>query len=122
LRARAEQGDARAQNGLGLRYYHGTWLRQDKVEAAQWFRKAAEQGHVKALFNLGVCHYKGEGVGADLVEAYKWFWLAERAGDKPAGTECLALAKLLTAAQVAEAQARAKLYRPKSPLSRPAKP
>ena len=112
LHARAEQGDVKAQNCLGLRYYHGTWMHQDKVEAAKWFRKAAEQGHVKAQFNLGVCHYKGDGVGVDLVEAYKWFWLAERTGDKPAGAECLALAKIMTAAQVAEAQARAKLYRP----------
>ena len=118
VRARAEQGDVKAQNCLGLRYYHGTWIRQDKVEAAKWFRKAAEQGHIKAQFNLGVCHFKGEGVAADLVEAYKWFWLAECAGDAPAGEQCVALAKLMTAAQVAEAQTRAKLYQPTLSASR----
>lgn len=121
LRARAEQGDVKAQNCLGLRYYHGTWIRQDKAEAAKWFRKAAEQGHVKAQFNLGLCLYKGDGVVADLVEAYKWFSLAERAGDVPSGEQCLALAKLMTAAQVAEAQARANLYQSKLLSSRTAK-
>jgi len=108
LRERAEQGEVKAQNSLGLRYYHGTWVRADKTAAAIWFRKAAEQGYLKAQFNLGLCYYKGEGVVADVIEAYKWFYLAGLAGDEPASAEHLKLAKVMTAEQVAEAQLRAK--------------
>ena len=117
LRERAEQGDVKAQNCLGLRFYRGTWVRGDKTEAAKWFRKAAEQGYLKAQFNLGLCYVKGEGVVADVVEAYKWFYLAGLAGDQPARTEYLKLAKVMTTEQVAEAQMRAKqCFQTKGPV------
>jgi len=51
--ARAEQGDADAQNNLGVRYATGEGVTQDKVEAAKWYRKAAEQGNAYAQCNLG---------------------------------------------------------------------
>lgn len=41
-RRRAEQGDARAQFGLGLMYDAGQGVPQDDSEAAKWYRKAAE--------------------------------------------------------------------------------
>ena len=45
LRKVAEQGDADAQYDLGLCYYSGDGVEQDKSEAVKWSRKAAEQGH-----------------------------------------------------------------------------
>jgi TPR repeat protein len=39
----AEQGDAEAQNNLGLMYYEGEGVSQDYMEAAKWYRLAAEQ-------------------------------------------------------------------------------
>ena len=48
LRALAEQGDAIAQNDLGVVYAAGLGVPQDDVEAVRWFRLAAEQGNVDA--------------------------------------------------------------------------
>ena len=42
-RKAAEQGDAKAQFNLALRYYKGEGVTQDYAEAAKWYRKAAEQ-------------------------------------------------------------------------------
>jgi TPR repeat protein len=48
----AEQGDAEAQFNLGSRYIFGMGVAQDKVKAAEWYRKAAEQGHEAAQKKL----------------------------------------------------------------------
>jgi len=72
-KAKAEKGDANAQNELGVCYYKGQGVAQDKVEAVKWYGKAAEQGDAKAQFNLGLCYVKGDGVAEDHVEAVKWF-------------------------------------------------
>ena len=50
----ADQGDARAQNYLGLMYYYGQGVQQDDQQAVQWYRKAAEQGDADAQYYLGV--------------------------------------------------------------------
>ncbi|HEY5139605.1 MAG TPA: hypothetical protein VIJ25_09880, partial [Methylococcales bacterium] len=41
LRIKAEQGDAKAQNDLGVMYANGDGVAQDDKQAAFWFRKAA---------------------------------------------------------------------------------
>ena len=41
---KAEQGDAEAQNVLGLMYSLGLGVPPDKHEAVKWYRRAAEQG------------------------------------------------------------------------------
>ena len=53
LRARAEQGDAEAQNNLGVMYATGEGVPEDDAEAVRWYRLAAEQGYAVAQFNLG---------------------------------------------------------------------
>ena len=52
-RKAAEQGNADAQNNLGLMYANGQGVKQDYQQAVQWFRKAAEQGDASAQINLG---------------------------------------------------------------------
>ena len=42
FRPLAEQGNARAQNRLGLMYDWGSGVPRDRAEAAKWYRKAAE--------------------------------------------------------------------------------
>ena len=44
----AEQGNADAQQALGLIYAKGDGVTQDNAEAVKWFRKAAEQGNGSA--------------------------------------------------------------------------
>lgn len=43
-RKAAEQGDATAQNNLGVMYTNGLGVGQDYAQAVEWYRKAAEQG------------------------------------------------------------------------------
>ena len=51
-KAKAEAGDAIAQNKIGVMYDLGRGVLEDDKEAAKWYRKAAEQGHAEAQINL----------------------------------------------------------------------
>ena len=73
LKAKAEQGDAKAQCVIGDCYAYGEGVAKDEVEAVKWYRKTAEQGHAIAQFNLGIGYDNGTGVEKDEVEAVKWF-------------------------------------------------
>jgi TPR repeat protein len=84
LIAKAENGDANAQNNLAY-YYSGNQIiempvRQDFAEAAKWSRKAAEQGDAVGQCNLGAAYCNGKGVAKDSVEAVKWFRKAAEQG------------------------------------------
>ena len=76
----AKQGDADAQNNLGLMYVKGNGVPQDYYEAAKWFRKAAEQGHADAQNNLGFMYQNGEGVTQDYAKTVKWWLKAAEQG------------------------------------------
>ena len=80
LRKKAEQGDAKAQFNLGIAYFDGQGVPEDKKEALKWFRLAAEQGNAKAQYNLGVVYFDGQGVPKDSKEAVKWYRLAADQG------------------------------------------
>ena len=84
IASKAEQGDARAQNQLGVMYFNGAGVRQDKAEAAMWLRKAAEQGFESAQYNLGVMYFYGAGVRQDKAEAAMWFRKAAEQGNAEA--------------------------------------
>jgi hypothetical protein len=56
MRKSADQGYADAQNALGVRFYYGTGVTQDKAEGEKYLRKAAEQGHKQAEGNLCNCY------------------------------------------------------------------
>ena len=73
LRQRAEQGDAKAQNNLGLSYALGLGVPEDDREAVRWYRVAAEQGAAKAQYNLGAMYAQGTGVPQDYKEAVRWY-------------------------------------------------
>ena len=76
----AEQGDAEAQFNLGKMYDKGQGVRQDDVQAVQWYRRAAEQGYAKAQYNLGVMYANGEGVRQDYTQAVQWYRKAAEQG------------------------------------------
>lgn len=75
LRMAADQGDAGAQNNLGVLYMEGDGVKQGYKEAAKLFRKAAEQGIASAQANLGSCYAGGSGVPQSWGEAYFWWSL-----------------------------------------------
>jgi TPR repeat protein len=76
----AEQGNASAQNGIGVMYYHGRGVPQNYAEAVKWCRLAAEQGDASAQYNLGDRYRQGQGVTQDYAEAVKWYRLSAEQG------------------------------------------
>src|SRR5258706_7559974 len=79
--ARADQGDADAQYGLGLKYGAGSEEPDDHAQGAEWFRKAADQNHSLAQFNLGMMFATGRGMPRDEVAATSWFRKAAEGDD-----------------------------------------
>lgn len=107
-RKAAEQGHARAQNGLGVLYRDGLGVTKDSKQAARWFQASANNGYAYAMFNLGLAYRDGAGVARDDVEAYKWLLLSATVNfDEQAAFETNLLAKRMTPAQLEEARARA---------------
>ena len=53
-RLAAEQGDAGAQNNLGLMYYEGTGVLQDYIRSHMWLNISASQGHKNATKNRDI--------------------------------------------------------------------
>ena len=90
LRLAAEDGVARAQFSLGLRYENGTGVAKDPVQALHWFRQAAEQGYDEAQYMLGCCYNGEDGFAKDPIEAAKWWEKAAAQGYADA-QHCLAL-------------------------------
>ena len=80
----AEFGNAKAQRMLGVCYYVGEGIREDKREAVKWFRLAAEQEDAEAQWRLGYCYYVGKGIREDKREAVKWYRLAAGQGNAEA--------------------------------------
>jgi uncharacterized protein len=68
----AEEGNAGAQNNLGVMYLNGRGVQKDAVQAVQWFRKAAEQGNSDSQTALGVMYRNGVGVLPDYPQAVMW--------------------------------------------------
>jgi len=79
--AKAGQGDADAQFGLGLQYSTGVGLAQDFAQAVEWYRKAADQNHALAQFNLSVMFSSGQGVTQNDATALMWTRKAAEGGD-----------------------------------------
>ena len=117
-RKAADQGYPSPQNSLGAAYYLGRGVEQDYAKAWKWYWRAADQGHAKAQYNLGVMYADGTGVPQDFIFAHMWLNLA--AAHLAAGPERDdamkrrdALTARMTPDQLAEAQKRAREFRPK---------
>ena len=113
----AEQGNANAQNNLGVMYDSGKGVPQSYQEAVKWYRLAAEQGNANAQNNLGAMYGSGKGVPQDFVQAHKWINLAaSRTTEKRIDYRSRrdSLEEKMTASQVAEAQRLAMEWKPKT--------
>ena len=58
-KAKAEEGDVKAQYNLGYMYANGQGVPKDAAEAYKWYRKAADQGSAPAQYNLGYMYANG---------------------------------------------------------------
>ena len=76
----AENGNAKSQYRLGLRFERGVGGAPDYARAADWFRKAARQGMRRAAFRLGLLYQDGRGIGQDHKLAVRWYRDAAEAG------------------------------------------
>ena len=99
-------------------YDNGEGVPQDDAKAVKWYRKAAEQGNADAQFFLGFMYDAGRGVPQDDAQAHMWYNLA--ASRFPPGENLDRavkirdlLAKMMTPAQIAEAQKLAREWKPK---------
>jgi len=86
----------------------GQGVVQDFKEAAKWYRLAAEQGSALAQYNLGVIYAKGRGVAQNFMRAHMWLDVAEKNGNVDAARNLNVISRLLTAQQIAKAQAMAR--------------
>jgi len=106
--------------GVGIAAYD----QGDYATAFGEMKPLAEQGDADSQNNLGVLYYHGQGVPQDYVQAHMWFNLS--AAGLPPGKELDSavgnrdnVAKLMTPAQIAEAQRRAGNWRPPDSQARP---
>jgi TPR repeat protein len=59
LQEQAKQGNAQAQNHLGLLYLNGDNITQDFEQAWYWFNEGAKKGFEEARLNLGQMYREG---------------------------------------------------------------
>lgn len=108
-RLAAKQGLADARYNVGAMYTNGQGVPQDYVEAVRWYRLAAEQGHAYAQNNLGVMYANGQGVPLDHATAHMWYKIAAANGAENAAKTLDIAEGLMTAANISEAQRRARV-------------
>ena len=116
----ADKGNAEARTLLGAMYWSGEGVPRNHAEAARLYRLAADQGYARAQNDIGFMYGFGEGIPPhNDVEAYKWLTLAIKGYTSKnqdrldqAEKDLATLAKRMTKAQIADAEARAKAWRP----------
>jgi len=110
----AEQGNAKAQDKLGIMYDKGLGVLENDRTASSWYVKAAEQGDANAQYNLARMYHSGEYTGVwsgltDYVRAYMWYNLASYNGSEQAFENKKDISKQLTSDQRVKAQGLSKL-------------
>ncbi len=103
-RTLADQGDIKAQVGLGFMHEKGLGVPQDYTKAVRWYRLAAEQGDAIAQYNLGVMYGNGTGVLQDYVEAHRLFTFSATRGNEDAKNSLSYIEKLMTPTQLVQAR------------------
>lgn len=80
----AEKQVSSAQYILGYMYDYGRGVKEDKAEAAKWYRKAAEQGYAEAQYRLGNMYRGGHVVKMNKAETVKWYRKVAEQGNSTA--------------------------------------
>jgi TPR repeat protein len=80
LRKLAEEGNASAQNRLGLFYKVGRGVAQNYGQAKRWFEEAAKQGNPEAQINLGMLYLQADAPPRSPQMALFWFGRAAEQG------------------------------------------
>jgi TPR repeat protein len=118
-------GEPRSMMDIGTMYEYGLGVPVDIAQAAQWYERSANYGYGPAQYNFATLLETGDAGRKDEVEAFKFYLLAAeqgiggvpydrttnrvvRGGSGPIDL----LGKRLTKAQIADATARAKAFKP----------
>ena len=85
MKQAAEEGLGVAYTALGRMYEIGNGpVRQDRAEAARYYRDAALAGEPYAQVYLGRLYEHGDGVAKDVEQAFRWYRKAADQGDEEA--------------------------------------
>jgi len=109
-------GDQGAQSNVGDMFFHGEGLsikqragnHTQNTAAIHWYKKSAEQGNSYALFQLGYMYAEGFGAAQNYLLAYMFSEMADKAGNKDAKKNLIALAKQMNPRHVTRAQEMAR--------------
>lgn len=77
----AKRYDSGALERLGLAYYKGDGVEEDKDKAFKLFIAATWEGSIHAAYHVGHCYFNGIGVEKDLVKGLVYYAMAARSGD-----------------------------------------
>src|SRR5271167_2742455 len=72
FRMAADQGNADAQDRVGMIYHFGYGVPRDEAQAAHWYELAAQGGNGHAQLQLVDMYQRGVGVPRDHQESRKW--------------------------------------------------
>jgi TPR repeat protein len=114
LRQSAAQGLPDAQYALAQMYEDGHGVAKSDEDAAYWYRRAADHfSDVSGVFQAEVqlaYMYRDGRLRRNDVEAYMWFAIVGAAVDPPTDEDVKEVAKEMTPAQIAEAQAKVTIW------------
>ena len=100
----AQQGDADAQNNLGVLFLKGQGVPKHYEKAVVLFRLSAKQGNSTAQSYLGGMYGLGQGVKKNLVTAYIWASLGAYNGNEKGAKLRDIFAKRMTPKDISTAQ------------------
>lgn len=79
--------DSCTQYHLGIRYYTGVGVKEDKEESFFWTKLAAKNGNIMAQYQLGVYYLNGDGTEKDTIKAKHWLEMALKNGNSRGNEE-----------------------------------
>lgn len=111
----ARSGNVKAMHNLAVIHAEGRGTAQDFKTASEWFTQAADHGLGDSQYNLAILNERGLGIPKDLVAAYKWLDIAAKGGDQGAAAKRDALARELSAEDLAKAKVASATWRATTP-------
>lgn len=109
-RLAAKQGHAEAAYNLGVMCANGWGVPQSDEESFKWYSLAADLGFTAAQISLGKMYAIGYGAPLDPAQAHMWFNVAAKLGDYNAEFEREELARMMSAEDLAKAEALANAW------------
>ncbi len=117
-RKAADAGKIDAVFTMGVIYEGGIGQPRSITEAFKWYKKSADRGFYAGIIKVANMYGKGQGIAKDNAQAYLWFSIAELRAPKDSNDRFeLPIVKdklgaLLTKEQVADADRKAKAWKP----------